>query len=500
MRIRVTFLNLVLILGFSLPIGRANAVSANPSAVCTGLNCTITFSYTGDYYSWTVPASVNSLTIDVRGARGGNGVFPSCTNGSAGSNGGLGGKVTGTLTVTPGSTLYIYVGGKGEDGITQKNSGGFNGGGGAGFYNGGAGSVPCYPGRGGGASDIRTTVADLSSRVVVAGGGGGAGGYTTGSGGAGGGTTAGSGTGSSWPAGNGGGGTSSAGGTKGSVCGSQSAGSLGNGGFGGGCSHGGGGGGGGYYGGGGGAIEPGGGGSSFANATFVSSVVHTQGTQNGDGQIIVSYTATPDTTAPTFTSSSSFSAAENISTSTNAATIKVSESATVTISSGADAARFNIVISDSITAFIRFKVSPDFEAPTDVGGNNVYEITLTATDSASNAGTQSITITVTDVVDTSSFNSFTVSSPVTFRSTATISANVTVASRITFKAANVIISGCKNKLATGSGSNFSVTCTWKPSKRGAVALTALSTPTSAGITGAAAAPINVNVANRSGRR
>ena len=53
--------------------------------------------------------------------------------------------------------------------------------------------------------------------------------------------------------------------------------------------------------------------------------------------------AAPDTTAPTFTSSSSFSAAENISTSSNAATIKVSESATVTISAGADAARFNIV-------------------------------------------------------------------------------------------------------------------------------------------------------------
>ena len=111
----------------------------------------------------------------------------------------------------------------------------------------------------------------------------------------------------------------------------------------------------------------------------------------------------PDTTAPTFTSSSTFSAAENIATSATAATIQVSESATVTISSGADAARFNITRSETNTAIIKFNVSPDFEAPADVGGNNVYEITLTATDAAANAGTHSITITVTDVVDTSSF-------------------------------------------------------------------------------------------------
>ena len=122
-------------------------------------------------------------------------------------------------------------------------------------------------------------------------------------------------------------------------------------------------------------------------------------------EVLQNYNAlAPDTTAPTFTSSSSFSAAENIANSANAATVKVSESATVTISAGADASLFNIITSDSITAFIRFKAPPDFEAPSDVGANNVYELTLNAVDAASNAGTQSITITVTDVVDTSSFN------------------------------------------------------------------------------------------------
>jgi hypothetical protein len=207
-----------------------------------------------------------------------------------------------------------------------------------------------------------------------------------------------------------------------------------------------------------------------------------------------------DVTAPTFTSSSSFSAAENIAISANAATIKVSESATVTSSAGADAALFNLVASDSVTAFVRFKASPNFEAPSDGDTNNVYEITLTATDSSGNAGTQSITITVTDVVDTSSFNSLALSGSATFRQVVTITANVSVASRVTFRARNVIIAGCKNKLTTGSSPNIVATCSWRPSTRGAVTLTATATPTGAGISSATATPVSVAVANRAGSR
>ena len=207
-----------------------------------------------------------------------------------------------------------------------------------------------------------------------------------------------------------------------------------------------------------------------------------------------------DFTAPTFTSSATFSAAENIATSANAATIKVSESATVTSSAGADAALFNIITSDSITAFIRFKASPNFESPSDGDTNNIYEITLTATDSSGNAGTQSITINVTDVVDTSSFNSLALSGSATFRQVVTITANVSVASRVTFRARNVIISGCKNKLTSGSSPNIVATCTWRPSTRGAVVLTATATPTGAGISSTTATPISVMVRNRSGGR
>ena len=210
-----------------------------------------------------------------------------------------------------------------------------------------------------------------------------------------------------------------------------------------------------------------------------------------------------DTTPPTFTSSSSFSAAENAVISATAATIRVSESATVTISSGADAARFNISRSDTDTAIIKFNVSPDFETPSDIGGNNVYELTLTATDAAANAGTQAITITVTNVVDTSAFSLFQPAGGATtaaYRTAIVITATVSVVSKISFYSNGKVLPGCKNKLATGSGSSFTATCAWKASTRGAVNLTALATPTGAGITGASAGPISIRVSNRTGAR
>lgn len=312
MRALRAFSTAFLLLSLMVPVPASAVSSSNPTPDCSaGTTCTITFTYIGDYYSWVVPSGVTSLTFDLRGARGGNGVFPSCTNTSVGSAGGGGGKVTGTLSVTSGSTLYFYVGGRGEDGITMRTTGGWNGGGGAGYYGGNAVSSPCYPGTGGGASDIRTSVGTLSSRLVVAGGGGGAGGYTPALGGHGGGLTGANGGAPSFPGGQGLGGTQSAGGAAGTTCGGAGAGSLGTGGNGAGCSHGGGGGGGGYYGGGGGIIEPGGGGSSYTSPTLVTGAVHTQGSHNNDGQISITYQNTPQPT----TFSTSQTSPTNISTS-----------------------------------------------------------------------------------------------------------------------------------------------------------------------------------------
>src|SRR5687767_4847829 len=107
---------------------------------------TVTFNYTGAVQTYTVPPCVSSITVDMMGAAGGNGVDPSSV---VMSNGGLGGRLQATFPVSPGDILNIYVGGVGSIGIAGGGPGGFNGGGrgGDGFgYRGGGG---------GGASDIR---------------------------------------------------------------------------------------------------------------------------------------------------------------------------------------------------------------------------------------------------------------------------------------------------------------------------------------------------------
>jgi hypothetical protein len=177
--------------------------------------------FTGAMQSFTVPASVAYIDVDITGAAGGgigNG-FP-----------GFGARVQTSIPVTPGSTLYIFVGGQG--GVSS-----------AGFNGGGAGTEAGSGG--GGASDIRVGIADLAHRIIVAGGGGGydyedCGPIKGGNGGEVG--LAGNTGNCSYPIG--GGGTKVAGG---SASGSATPGSLGQGGAGGGGY--GGGGGGGYYGG-----------------------------------------------------------------------------------------------------------------------------------------------------------------------------------------------------------------------------------------------------------
>ena len=72
---------------------------------------TQTFNFTGGMQTWTVPAGVTSITIDTYGAQGGTGATGG--NASSGGIGGLGTQATGTLAVTPGQVLNIFVGGQG---------------------------------------------------------------------------------------------------------------------------------------------------------------------------------------------------------------------------------------------------------------------------------------------------------------------------------------------------------------------------------------------------
>lgn len=201
-----------------------------------------------------------------------------------------------------------------------------------------------------------------------------------------------------------------------------------------------------------------------------------------------------DQVNPTLTSSTSFSAAENQS---SAASLTANESVSWSILSSTDSTRFSINSSNGQLSFVS---TPNFESPADVGSNNVYNLNVRMTDTGGNTTDVAITVTVTDVLDTSTFTSLTLSSAATFRSAVTITAVVSSSSKVTFRSRNIIIPGCKNKIATGSGSTFTATCSWRPSTRGDLRITATSTPINPAISGAVATPLNLWVGNRSGSR
>lgn len=253
------------------------SVAATPS--CIGPDCEITFSYTGEYQTWSPPPGIKDLSFEIYGAAGGRG--------------GAGGNVSGLFTDVP-ETLYIFVGGAG--GMGNGIGGGFNGGGAAGGNSG-------TEGAGGGATDIRLGL-DLDSRIVVAGGAGGGGGEAGGNGGHGGNDTAMAGGNGQAPGG--GGGSQTSGGIAGinnggfAVATPGTLGVGGNGGFS--TFAGGGGGGGGYYGGGGGGADDntccsdgggGGGGSSFINTNYVSQFQQQAGVSWGHGWVTFRYTVVP---------------------------------------------------------------------------------------------------------------------------------------------------------------------------------------------------------------
>ena len=65
---------------------------------------------------------------------------------------------------------------------------------------------------------------------------------------------------------------------------------------------------------------------------------------------------------------------------------------------GADASKFTI---GSTTGALSFVTAPNFELPTDAGGNNVYDVIVQASDGHGGIDTQAIAVTVSDVFENS---------------------------------------------------------------------------------------------------
>ena len=104
--------------------------------------------------------------------------------------------------------------------------------------------------------------------------------------------------------------------------------------------------------------------------------------------------------APVFTSATTARYAENATTTVTTVTATDADAdggqtVSFTLTGGADLANFSFTLEGELT----FKTAPDYEMPTDTGADNVYEVTITATDGQAPPMTamQTLTITVTDV-------------------------------------------------------------------------------------------------------
>ncbi|HOP65659.1 MAG TPA: glycine-rich protein [Bacilli bacterium] len=157
--------------------------SEDTSIVANWTAYTETYSYTGSYQTFTAPAT-GYYEIDLWGASGGGSIGNSniaCPIYGIGDYGtgcpAPGSYTKGNIYLNKDEVLYIYVGGKGNDGLEGVAvAGGYNGGGAAEWDH----NDNEAGGSGGGATDIRLVSGDwnnstsLASRIMVAAGGGGA--------------------------------------------------------------------------------------------------------------------------------------------------------------------------------------------------------------------------------------------------------------------------------------------------------------------------------------
>lgn len=208
------------------------------------------------------------------------------------------------------------------------------------------------------------------------------------------------------------------------------------------------------------------------------------------------YVGSVDSTAPSFTSPTSSSVAEN---QTSIGTMRVSESSTITLFGGSDISKFSLASIDSTSAALSFSSIPNFENPTDSDSNNSYQVVLRAEDSAGNFGYETFTATVFDVDENARILSYTTSGTQSKGSVVTIGVTVNFAGKVTFFANGKRIPTCISKPTIGS-SPITVSCSWKPSTSGTIGLTMRVVPTEINYFASTSAPIFLKVERRGGIR
>ena len=165
----------------------------------------------------------------------------------------------------------------------------------------------------------------------------------------------------------------------------------------------------------------------------------------------------PDNTAPTITTATSLSALEN---QTSIATLTASETATWSLRASEDSASVTL---NSSTGVLAFKSAPNYERPTDANVDNVFLVTVRATDTAGNFSDASLSISITDLDESTTIN-LAFSSPLQKGVTTVITASLSKAGKVTITINGKRIPGCIGKASSGSPAQ--VTCSWKPATTG----------------------------------
>ena len=214
----------------------------------------------------------------------------------------------------------------------------------------------------------------------------------------------------------------------------------------------------------------------------------------GSGIVLIRYGM------PSFTNSATFSTTENILTSNNAAIISVSESSTIAIQPTLDHALFTIIFIDSVTAHVRFLSPPDYEAASDIGVNNEYDLSIRATNTSGNYQDFSIKISVTDVLEAATINALTLSDAVYKGRPVTITVTASSLGKVRFFVAGKRITNCLAEQNSGSYPNYSAACVWKPSISGSQSIKATLTPTNVAIGAVTSSDLRIFIYKRSNTR
>ncbi len=144
------------------------------------------------------------------------------------------------------------------------------------------------------------------------------------------------------------------------------------------------------------------GGNALADGTYdvTATITNSSGYTLDDATTSELTVQPPDTTPPVLTGPSGGAGAASSAISVNenqTAVTQMTANETVTwaITSGTDIGDLQIDASGTVT----FVATPDFEAPADSDTNNTYVVTITAADGSGNSATQTLTVTVLDVVE-----------------------------------------------------------------------------------------------------